>query len=307
MAKPTIAVIGLGYMGTPMSRNLMRAGFELRGFDVDPSRVKALQEAGAAGCSSPAQAAQGADFALTMLPSSQHVREALEGEQGVFKCLRRGAVIIQTSSIAPTVTKALGKAAVEKGFEYLDAPVSRGVPAVERGELLIMVGGTEEALSQAAPVLNAIGSDVVHLGPVGTAAAMKVVNNLILGITIATAAEAVTLGVKAGIQLEKLLEVLAGASGDLWVLRNLFPSAFAGVYTTRFKVDHMLKDLLLAEELGADICSPTLLGSLAKNLFLTVSAQGAGGEDCTSILKNFETFANTKVRYQTPVGLGKGS
>lgn len=286
-----------------MARNLLRAGFGVRGYDLDRDRIKSLEDAGGIGCASPAEAAKGAGFVLTMLPSSQHVRSALEGENGAFAGLAQGGTIIQTSSISPTVTKQLGAAAQARGFAYLDAPVSRGVPAVERGELLIMVGGTTEALERARPLLNALGSDIVHVGDVGAAATIKVINNLILGITIVAASEAMTLGVKGGVKLEKMLEILAGASGDLWVLRNLFPAAFAGDYTTRFRVDLMLKDLNLAEELAYDVAAPTPMGSLAKNLFLSLSAQGEGAADCTSILKTFESLANTKVHFEkTPVG-----
>lgn len=308
MSKPTIAVIGLGYMGTPMAKNLLRAGFGVRGYDLDRARIKSLNDAGGAGCASPAEAAKGASFVLTMLPSSQHVRSALEGKDGAFEGLAQGGTIIQTSSISPTVTRQLGAAAQARGFAYLDAPVSRGVPAVERGELLIMVGGTAEALEAARPMLNALGSDIVHVGDVGAAATIKVINNLILGITIAAASEAITLGVKGGVKLEKMLEILSGASGDLWVLHNLFPAAFAGDYTTRFRVDLMVKDLGLAEELAYDVASPTPMGSLAKNLFLSLSAQGEGAADVTSILKTFESLANTKVHFEnTPVGAGKGN
>jgi len=306
VSKTTVAVIGLGYMGTPMAKNLLKAGFGVRGFDLDRGRLKTLEDAGGSACDSPAEAARGASFVLTMLPSSQHVRSALEGPSGAFEGLERGGTIVQMGSISPTVTKQLGAAAQARGFAYLDAPVSRGVPAVERGELLIMIGGASETLERARPLLSALGTDIVHVGDVGAAATIKVINNLILGITIVAASEAMTLGVKGGVKLEKMLEILSGASGDLWVLRNLFPQAFAGDYTTRFRVDLMLKDLNLAEELAYDVAAPTPMGSLAKNLFLTLNAQGEGAADCTSILKTFETLANTKVHYEnTPVGAGK--
>lgn len=291
-----VGFIGLGNMGRHMAANLLKAGFELRVFDVVPEAMDDAASLGALTTQSPAEASAGADYVITMLPSSSHVEEVVSGPKGVLDGIGEGKTIVEMSTIQPSVTQRLGQLAAERGVHMLDAPVSRSQSAAIKGELLIMVGGAPEVLKQCLPVLEAMGSTIVHVGPSGMGAVAKLVNNMVVGSIITVTSEALVYGVKAGASLDSLVEVLKNASGNSWLLDNLFPRAFEGNFEPGFFVDHMHKDLGLALASGAELRVPLFMTSLSRELFATVQTKGLGKKDALAILHVLEELAGVEVR-----------
>lgn len=291
------AFIGLGHMGGPMAANLVKAGHSVHGYDIVPAARDRLDAVGGQSAASVSECVQDATFVVTMLPSSPHVEQTLSGPDGVFANAAPDATLIEMSTIAPSVTRRLASEASARSLAMIDAPVSRGQPAAVRGELLIMVGGPEASCVRALPILRAMGSDVVHVGPSGSGAVAKLVNNMIVGSILASTAEALAWGVDAGVPLEPLLEVLKRASGHSWLLENMFPRAFGGDFAPGFLVDHMHKDLSLAVGEAGEGAMPVWMASAARELFSAAKAAEMGKLDCTAVLQLMERLTGTPVRF----------
>ena len=211
----TIAFIGLGTMGRPMASNLLKGGLTIRAFDIEPGAVDALASAGATPTGSPAEAAQGADLVITMLPNSSHVDEAVFGLGGIAEGIAPDALYIDMSTIAPAMTDSLAGRLAERGVAMVDAPVGRQQQHAIEGKLLIMVGGKASDLERARPVLERMGDTIVHCGPVGAGSRMKIVNNF-MSITLnVTTAEALTLAEASGLDVEVARKVMLGTAAGL--------------------------------------------------------------------------------------------
>lgn len=287
-----IAFIGLGNMGAPMARNLLKVGHALTVFDLNAPAVGALVEAGAVAAASPKDAVAGAETVITMLPAAAHVRHVLTAPDGVLAGISKGVPIIDSSTIDPASAKAFAALAAEHGNTFVDAPVSGGTGGAAAGTLTFMVGGSAAAFEQVRSVLSAMGKNLVHCGDTGAGQGAKICNNLVLGITMAGVAEAMSLGEALGIDPKVLGGIINTSTGRCWSsdTYNPFPGVIETApssrgYTGGFGTDLMLKDLGLAGDAAKSVKQPVYLGALAQQLYQTVSAKGDGALDFSAVIK----------------------
>lgn len=296
-----IGFIGIGVMGRPMTLNLLKAGHHVTIFARHPEKaeVQEVLQAGAKQAPSPRAVAMASDLVITMLPNSPQVEEVVAGEQGVLAGTRKGLIIIDMSTISPTVSRKLGELAEAKGAHLLDAPVSGGSQGAINGTLTIMVGGSQEVFEQARPVLEAMGKaeNIFYVGPQGAGDVVKIVNNILCGAIAASIAEAFVLGVKAGADVETMAKIIGVSTGASWQLSNQFPlRAFNGSFQPGFMTDLLHKDLGLALELAAENRTSVPMTALTRQMYEMVRAAGFGRDDYTSLLKVLEQMAGVEVR-----------
>ena len=290
-----IAFIGLGHMGGPMAKNLVKAGHTLRVFDLVPASVEALEQVGAEGAENAVQCVEGADVVITMLPASRHVEALYLGETGLLQHIPADTLVIDSSTIAAESARKVARAAAERGIRMLDAPVTGGTAGAAAGTLTFIVGGAAADFEAARPYLENMGRNIFHAGDAGAGQVAKICNNMLLGILMAGTSEALALGVANGLDPRALSDIIAKSSGRNWAteLYNPWPGVMPDVpaskeYAGGFGVDLMLKDLGLAAEAALHTGSSTPLGELARNLYSLHSAKGHGGLDFSSILKLYE-------------------
>jgi len=295
----TIGFIGLGHMGGPMALNLLKAGYKLKVFDLVPSALKKLSEAGASTTASAMDAANDVDVLITMLPSSPHVKQLYQGESGIIKTISGQPLIIDCSTIAPDTAREVSIAASKRGFDMLDAPVSGGVAGAEAGTLTFIVGGETKALERGRSILECMGKNIFHAGDHGAGQVAKICNNMLLAIQMIGTAEALQLGVNNGLDPTVLSNIMNKSSGNNWSLElyNPYPGVMENVPASReyeggFLVDLMSKDLGLAMETTLSSKSTTPMGALAKSLYTLHSSQGHGSLDFSSIQKLFTKADN---------------
>jgi 3-hydroxyisobutyrate dehydrogenase len=288
----TIGFIGLGNMGGPMAKNLLKAGHKLQGFDL---MAKSLEDAVAAGASkagSPAQAVTGADVVVTMLPAGKHVREVYQGAGGIIASAKKGALLIDCSTIDVESSRVVAEAAAKAGLDMVDAPVSGGVGGAAAGTLTFMVGGPDAAFARAKPFLEKMGKNIVHCGGSGNGQAAKICNNMILGISMIGVSEAFMLAKRLGLEAQKLFDVSSTASGQCWSLTNYCPvpgpvpaSPANRDYQAGFTAAMMLKDLVLAQQAASAVGATTPLGAEAAQIYNLFVNGGRGAMDFSGIVK----------------------
>ncbi|MCD8503776.1 MAG: 3-hydroxyisobutyrate dehydrogenase [Burkholderiaceae bacterium] len=288
----TIAFIGLGNMGAPMARNLIKGGLNLRVFDVIESLAVPFSDLGATVCDSAAQASVGAQVVISMLPASQHVQALYLGKDGLLTKLTPGTLVIDCSTIAPDTSRQVAQAANALNLTAIDAPVSGGTNGAQAGTLTFIVGGKPDAVERARPVLELMGSKIFHAGDAGAGQAAKIANNMVLGIQMIATAEALNLGIANGLDPKVLSDIMAQSSGRNWTLEvyNPWPGVMDNVPAARgyeggFGVDLMLKDLGLAMDAAEQSACATLLGDLAREIYAEHSQDGNGKLDFSSILQ----------------------
>src|SRR3989440_2831280 len=296
-----IGFIGIGVMGRPMALNLLKAGYNITIFARHPDKpeVQEVIQAGARLAPSSRAVAMASDIVITMVPNSMQVEEVVAGSQGIFEGARKGLIIIDMSTIAPTVSRKLAEAASALGVHFLDAPVSGGSQGAVNGTLTIMVGGEREIFEQVLSVLEAMGKkeNIFHVGPNGTGEVVKIVNNILCGAIAASIAESFVLGVKAGADVETMAKVIGVSTGASWQLSNQFPlRAFNGSFQPGFMTDLLHKDLGLALDLAAENTTPLAMTALTRRMFEMARAEGFGREDYTSLLKVLEQIVGVEVR-----------
>jgi 3-hydroxyisobutyrate dehydrogenase len=286
-----IAFIGLGHMGAPMARNLLKAGHSLVVFDVVQKNVDALTAAGATGAATAGQAASQGDLVITMLPSSPHVKAVYLGKDGVLTGVRHGISLIDSSTIDPHTAREVAGIAADSGNPMADAPVSGGTGGAEAGTLTFMVGATPDLFERIKPVLAHMGKNVVHCGAAGTGQVAKICNNMLLGISMIGVAEAMNLGTALGIDAKVLAGIINTSSGRCWSsdTYNPYPGVMDNVpaargYTGGFGTDLMLKDLGLATDAARQVKQSVVMGAAAQQLYQLWSGHGAGGQDFSSII-----------------------
>jgi len=293
-----IGFIGLGMMGLPMVKNLIKAGHSLIVYDVDRAAMDSLSDSEALKASSPAELSAQSEITITMLPSTPHVKEVATGPQGILEGIKAGSIYIDMSTILPTYTRELATIFKSAECKMLDAPVSRGQPAAIKGTLSIMVGGEKEIFDQCLDVFKAMGTDIYYCGQSGNGAVVKLVNNLMIGIIAPAISEALVMGIKGGVKLETILEVIKGSSSNSWMLENFFPlTVFNGSFKPGFKLDLMKKDLGLVHEFALQLPVPLFLGALSQQLFEIAHMEGIGDLDFTSISQIYENLAGVKPRF----------
>ncbi len=298
MVKKKIAFIGLGAMGIHMAKNLVKAGYGLTVYDVNPQPVKELVSLGAKEAKNSADAAKGVEVVITMLPQDEQVKEVALGPLGVLEGAKPGTVFIDMSSIAPHTSKQVAAEAQKKGVKFLDAPVSGGTGGAEKATLTIMVGGDKAMVDEHMEILQVMGKTIYHVGDVGMGETVKMVNQMLVGINLAGIVEALVMGTKLGVAPEVLYKIIRASSGNSFMLDSRVPNyIFTGNFTQPgFAVDLLRKDLGLSLESAKINKVPLYMTSQAYQVFTRASAEGLGKKDMASVVELMEKTAGIQVR-----------
>ncbi|WP_222183718.1 L-threonate dehydrogenase [Geminicoccus harenae] len=287
-----LGVIGLGSMGGGMARAASARGLKVTGYDIRPTRIEGITAA-----ASPAEAAAGADILLVMVVNAHQLEVALFGENGALAALPEGAVVVSSATIPAEDAVRIGERVEAAGHPYLDAPVSGGAARAASGELTFMASGSEAAFAKAAPMLDACAAKVFRLGPkIGIGSTVKTVHQLLAGVHIAAAAEAMALGVRAGADATELFEVISNAAGRSWMFENRVPHMLARDFTPHSAVEIFVKDLGLVLDTGRSLRFPLPVAAAAHQQFLAAAAAGLGGEDDAAVVKVYERLAGIEVK-----------
>jgi 3-hydroxyisobutyrate dehydrogenase len=298
MGKEKIGFIGLGAMGSPMSQNLIKKGYELTVCDLIAKRVEPLKKLGAQTADSPKAVAETSDVVITMVLSSPDARAAILGENGVIEGIKEGTTVIDMSTIDPITTREISQKLSEKGVKMLDAPVARGVRAAVAGTLAIFVGGDKEVYEQCKEILAVMGSDIEYVGDSGAGEVVKIINNLIIAVSMCSLSEALVLGVKAGVKPDVLIQALSKGSADSFVLQNHIKKfVLNGKFDKEvFAVDNIMKDLDLAKHTAANFNVPQYFGSMAYQTYEGARAAGYRERYYPVVIKVLEALAGVEVR-----------
>ena len=293
-----LAFIGTGNMGNPMAANLIKAGHQLTVHELRREAATNLLEMGAQWADSPKEAVLGKEAVFTSLPVPRDVEAVVLGEDGILEGAAEGTIHVDLSTNSPTVVRRLHQVSSEKGVAVLDAPVSGGVHGAEAGTLAVMVGGEESVFQRIKPTLDAIGQNVVYCGPIGNGAVCKICNNLLSMGTTTLLAEALTLGVKAGVELEVLADVMTKSSGRSWMLTDKSPRhLFKGNFEPGFATALAAKDVRLATDLGREYAIPMDLSNLIDQLYVEALRRGWGPLDCDAVAMIQEEKAGVQLRF----------
>ena len=299
---PQIGFIGLGIMGKPMSKNLLKAGYSLVVFDVFPAPLAEVAEAGAERGTSCADTAERADVIITMLPDGPDVETAVLGSGGVLEGARPGSIVVDMSSISPIVSQKVGTACAARGVEFIDAPVSGGEPKAVDGTLAIMVGGKQEAFDKVQPILQKMGSSVTLTGPVGAGNVTKLANQIMVACNIAAMGEALVLATRAGLDPEVVFNAVKGGLAGSTVLNAKAPMVISRNFKPGFRIKLHQKDLrnaLLAAE-SMKVSLP--LTSLVQQMIMALMNEGKGDLDHSAIATFIEQMAGIEVKKGTAAG-----
>ena len=288
----TVAFIGLGIMGEPMARNLLKGGHIVRAFDVRTSAMEAISSKGAVLATSPANAAVDAEFIFTMLPSGKEVNQAVFGENGFAQSMTENSLFIDTSTILPADTDEISAKLAAKGLKMMDAPVGRLAQNAIEGTLLFMVGGLESDLENVRPLLNLLGDEIVHCGAVGMGARMKIVNNYQSTALNILTAETLTLAKASGLDVNLAVEVMRETTAGRGHMNATYPNqVLSGNIEPGFMIDLAHKDLGLALETTAALRAPAFLGAAARQAYSIAQSNGQGRKDWTSVYPTLQQLA----------------
>ncbi|MDO8611211.1 MAG: NAD(P)-dependent oxidoreductase [Dehalococcoidia bacterium] len=290
-----IGFIGLGIMGRPMARNLMKAGFPLTVWNRSRPGIDELVSEGAAEGGSPADVARRSDVVITIVGDSPDVEEVALGTNGIIEGPHPGLVHIDMSTISPDVTRRIAERLAEAGVEMLDAPVSGGQQGAIEGTLSIMVGGKAETLERCRPVLAAMGGKIVHCGPAGAGQTVKLCNQIAVALTNLGVCEALVFAARSGIDPRVMIEAVSAGAGTSWQLQNLAPRIVERDFRPGFKVAHQRKDLRLALEAAKAMAAPLPGTGLVAELFSALEADGLGEEGTQALVKALEKAAGVEV------------
>lgn len=290
-----IGFIGLGIMGKPMAKNLIKAGYDLVVFDINKSSVDEVVKTGAEKGESIKDVASKSDVLITMLPNSPQVKTVVLGDGGAVEGLKQGAILVDMSSIAPLASREIAAKLAEKEVEMIDAPVSGGEPKAVDGTLSIMVGGKEEIFNKVKDMLLAMGSSAVLCGDIGAGNVTKLANQVIVALNIAAMSEAFVLGSKAGVSPELIFNAIKGGLAGSTVLNAKAPMVMGRNFKPGFKIDLHIKDLANALETGAEVGAPMLLTSQVMEMLRNLHADGEGQSDHSALVKFYEKLGNIEV------------
>ncbi len=291
MIQPTIGFIGLGIMGKPMARNLLKAGYSLVVHNRSRSAVNELEKEGAKAAGSPQEVAAQTDVVITMLPDSPDVEQVYAGEQGIFAGVRPAALLIDMSSISPVVARKLAREAEGRGVEMLDAPVSGGEAGAISATLSIMIGGKSSAVERAMPIFQALGKNVVHVGEAGAGQVTKAANQVVVGLTIAAVSEALVLAAKAGVDPGKVRQALLGGLAQSRILDVYGQKMLERNFKPGFRIRLHEKDLSIALATGREYGVPLLLTAVVDQMMNAMKATGKGALDHAGLVTLIEEWA----------------
>ncbi|MFG2595422.1 2-hydroxy-3-oxopropionate reductase [Streptomyces sp. NPDC048462] len=293
---PKVAWIGLGIMGSPMSENLIKAGYDVTGYTLEQDKVDRLAAAGGTGASSIAEAVKDADVIITMVPASPQVEAIAYGSEGILENAKRGALLVDMSSITPQTSVDLAKNAKDKGLRVLDAPVSGGEAGAIEAVLSIMVGGEQADFEAAKPVLDALGKTIVLCGPHGSGQTVKAANQLIVAVNIQACAEAVVFLEKSGVDLAAALDVLNGGLAGSTVLTRKKNNFLNRDFAPGFRIDLHHKDMGIVTDAARNVGAALPVGGVVAQLVASLRAQGDGGLDHSALLRSVERLSGQPVK-----------
>ena len=293
-----IGFVGLGIMGRPMARNLLKAGYPLNAYSRRRESVDALLDDGATGAASPREVAEGAEVVISIVTDTPDVRQVILGPDGVLAGMRPGTVIIDMSTISPTATREITQAVESKGGELLDAPVSGGEGGAIAGTLSIMVGGKPEVFERCLPLFEAMGKNITYMGRSGAGQLTKLCNQIAVAVTNLAMSEALVFGAKAGLNLEKMQQAISGGAAGSWQLSNLAPRVLERDFAPGFMVKLQQKDLRLVLQEAEHLQLALPATSLVHNLFHALETMGAGDEGTQALVKVLERLAGVEVRHK---------
>ncbi len=291
-----IGFIGLGIMGKPMSKNMIKAGYELVIFDINTAAVEEVAGEGAQVAASPKEVAAMSDVIITMLPNSPHVKEVVLGENGVIDGAKSGAILIDMSSIAPLVSKEVAARLLEKGVEMLDAPVSGGEPKAIDGTISVMVGGKKEIFDKCYDIMDSMAGSVVYTGDIGAGNTTKLANQIIVALNIAAMSEALVLATKAGVEPELVYQAIRGGLAGSTVLDAKAPLVLDRKFDPGFRIELHIKDLANVLETSHDIGVPLPLTSAVMEIMQALKVDGKSGLDHGGIVQYYEKAAQVEVK-----------
>lgn len=291
-----IGFIGLGIMGKPMAKNLIKAGHELVVFDVIKENIEAMTAEGAKAAASSKEVAEECRLIITMLPNGPHVKAVVMGENGILEGAAKGTVLVDMSSIAPLVSQEICKACAEKGVKMIDAPVSGGEPKAVDGTLAVMAGGDKAIFDEVYEILMAMGASAVHCGEVGAGNTTKLANQVIVALNIAAVSEAFMLSTKAGVNPVKVFDAIKGGLAGSNVMNAKVPMIMEGNFKPGFKIDLHIKDLNNALETGHEVGAYLPLTSSVMEILQILRADGHGQDDHSGIAMYYEKNANAQIR-----------
>jgi 3-hydroxyisobutyrate dehydrogenase-like beta-hydroxyacid dehydrogenase len=293
---PRIGFVGLGMMGGQMARRLAEQGYRVTGYDADGERAGRAEKSGVSLAKSPAAAAEAADVVLSSLPDPAALRRAYLGTDGVLSATRPGMTLIDLSTVDPDTWREVATAARAKGADCLDAPVSGGPAEAGNGKLVFLVGGEAVVLDRCRALLLTLGTEIHHVGPLGSGQIVKIVNNVMSMGNVAVAAEAMVLGVKAGMDPQRLFDILSTSGGRSHHFLKRFPNVLAGDFTPYFSIGLSRKDVSLALTLAAKLEMPMFVTSTVRQVYEAAHAQGLGQLDMAAVTKLYEQWTGVKVR-----------
>jgi 3-hydroxyisobutyrate dehydrogenase len=293
-----IGFIGLGIMGRGMSHNLLKAGFEVGVWNRTAARVEALVEAGATTAASPSELAAQSDIIITCVSDTPDVQAVILGDEGVIHGVRPGSLVIDMSTISPQATREIAAALNQKGAHMLDAPISGGSEGAANGTLSIMVGGEADQFERAMPAFQAMGKAITHVGDTAAGQTVKLVNQILVVVTMLGVSEALLFAQAGGLDLQKTLDAVSQGAAGSWMLSNRGPQVLDRDWRPGFTIDLQQKDLRLVLEAADQMGVPSLATSTVFNLYRTLQAQGLGGDGNHALVKALENLAGLEVGKQ---------
>ncbi|MGB3488667.1 MAG: L-threonate dehydrogenase [Xanthobacteraceae bacterium] len=283
-----IAVIGLGSMGFGMATSLLRAGFAVTGCDVSADSVARFKAGGGQGAATPAEAVRDAEIVVSVVVNAAQTEAILFGKDGALEAMTPGAVFISAATMDPEIAKRLAARVEASGRLYLDAPISGGAQRAAQGELTILASGSATAFAKARPALDAMAAKLYELGDApGQGSAFKMINQLLAGVHIAAASEAISFAAKQGLDIRKVYEVITASAGNSWMFENRVPHVLEGDYTPRSAVDIFVKDLGIVQDMARNAKFPVPMSAAALQMFLMASASGMGRDDDIAVAKMY--------------------
>jgi 2-hydroxy-3-oxopropionate reductase len=291
-----IGFIGLGIMGKPMAKNLLKAGYSLVVNDINKEAVAEVVASGATEAASAKEVAQQSDVVITMLPNSPHVQTVVLGEGGVIEGAKEGLIVVDMSSISPIVSREVAAELAKKGVVMLDAPVSGGEPKAIDGTLAIMVGGPEETFKVVEPILQIMGGSVTLVGEIGSGNTTKLANQIMVAANIAGMSEALVLATKANVDPEKVFKAIRGGLAGSTVLDAKAPLVLEGNFKPGFRIDLHIKDLQNAIDTASSVKTPTPISTSIIEMMRALSSDGKGSDDHGGLVQWYEKEAGIKVR-----------
>jgi len=294
MSKPTVGVIGIGIMGEPMARNLLRAAFTVHVHSRTKSRCDRLCGDGAIWCETPSAVAKFCDVIISIVPDSPDVRSVYLEEDGVCTSLRRGALCIDMSTISPEVAQEVAVQVEHRGGRFLDAPVSGGKTGAESGKLVIMVGGDAADFARAQPIFDVLGKAAIHCGPVGNGQLTKLCNQILCGVNLLAVSEAITFAKRVGLDPQTMLKAVSGGAAGSWALDNLGPRMLNRDFAPMFMIDLQQKDLRITLDTAYQKKTPLPGTALVNQLLASNQAAGEGREGTQALVKTIERLASVE-------------